>query len=38
MSTKNTRKSGNVNKVKDLSPKQTLKGGKVSLQDFHFTM
>ena len=38
MSTKNMRKPGNAKNVKDLSPKQTIKGGKVSMQDFHFTM
>jgi hypothetical protein len=35
MATTNNRKSGNQN-VKDLTPKQTIKGGKVRLQDFHF--
>jgi hypothetical protein len=37
MATKNTRKSGNNAKtLKDLNPKQIVKGGKVSMQDFHF--
>jgi hypothetical protein len=34
MSTKKTQKSGKT--MKDLSPKQTVKGGRVRFQDFHF--